>query len=209
MPTLALLGDSILDNQAYAKPALDTASHLRNSLGSDWNVELLAQDGATISDTRFQLSSVPARTDFAVLSAGGNDAVEHLGLLTQAARSAAEVLEALHEIGPFREHYESLLEGLRPKVDRLVVCTIYEPPRSDRTAARLATVPLAVLNDRIIRAAARLGADILDLRSVCTATSDFVLEIEPSPSGAAKIAQAIHRAMVAAHGQASVRLFAT
>jgi hypothetical protein len=57
--------------------------------------------------------------------------------------------------------------------------------------AKLARVPLAVLNDRIMRIAARLGLDVLDLRSICTEPSDFVLQIEPSAKGAAKIARAI------------------
>jgi hypothetical protein len=56
-------------------------------------------------------------------------------------------------------------------------------------------VPLAVLNDRILRTAAKLGLDALDLRSVCTEATDFVQQIEPSPQGAAKIAKAIVGAM--------------
>lgn len=75
--------------------------------------------------------------------------------------------------------------------DRLVVCTIYEPPLENPELARLAQVPLAIFNDRIIRIASRLGVDVLDLRSVCTEPDDFVLEIEPSAEGARKIAGAI------------------
>lgn len=210
MPTLALLGDSILDNRAYTKPSPDTATHLRESLGAAWAVELLAQDGATISDIQLQLRSLPAGTEYAVLSAGSNDAVEHIGLLTQPATSAAEVLSALDAIaGPFSEQYERLLGGLRPRVDRLLLCTIYEPPLSNPAAACLATVPLTILNDRIIRAAVRFRADVIDLRTVCTVPSDFVLEIEPSAIGAAKIAQAVHQAVQPADGLPAARLFAT
>ena len=209
MPTLALIGDSILDNRAYTKPSPDTATRLRESLGSDWTVELLAQDGATIADIRFQLSSLASKSDCAVLSVGGNDAVEHIGLLSRPAQSAAEVLAALNDIaGPFAKEYEQLLTDLRPKVERLIVCTIYEPALSNPTAARLATVPLAILNDRILRAALRGKADVIDLRSVCTSPTDFVLEIEPSAEGAAKIAQAIHRAVLS-HAPTSGRIFAT
>lgn len=52
-------------------------------------------------------------------------------------------------------------------------------------------MPLALLNETIIRTGARLGLDVLELRSVCTEPSDFVMQIEPSPQGAAKIAKAI------------------
>jgi hypothetical protein len=60
-----------------------------------------------------------------------------------------------------------------------------------RPYAELARVPLALLNDRIVRTASRLGLDVLELRSICTDPADFVKQIEPSPQGAEKIANAI------------------
>jgi hypothetical protein len=89
-----------------------------------------------------------------------------------------------------------------------MVCTIYEPPLSNPTLARLARVPLSLLNDRIIRSATRIGADVIDLRAVCTDVADFVQEIEPSAAGARKIATAIERALQAPPGQPTSRLFA-
>jgi hypothetical protein len=47
------------------------------------------------------------------------------------------------------------------------------------------------VNDRIVRAARRVGAHVLELRDVCTEASDFVMQIEPSAQGARKIAAAI------------------
>src|SRR5919107_4681317 len=90
--TLVLLGDSILDNASYTRPAPDTAHHLRQRLGADWRVELLARDGACIPDVRFQLAALPGRVDCTVLSIGGNDATQHLDLLERRVSSSAEVL---------------------------------------------------------------------------------------------------------------------
>jgi lysophospholipase L1-like esterase len=201
MRHLALLGDSILDNSPYTAPEPDTADCLQRALGPAWTVELLARDGSTMADLRFQLSHLPAHADTAILSIGGNDAIEHIGILNQAATSSGEVLARLADIASdFGSRYRRVLLDLRPRVTRLIVCTIYEPPLSDPTAARLAHVPLSLLNDQIIREATKVGVDILDLRTVCSEPADFVKEIEPSPAGARKIAAAIHAVV---HGEFS------
>jgi hypothetical protein len=209
MPTLALLGDSILDNRPYVAPEPDTAAHLRRRLGPDWTVDLLARDGAAIADVRLQLARLPDPIDCAVLSVGGNDALRHVGLLGEPASSVAEVLAELGRIADgFAEGYEALVAELAPRVGRLLLCTIYEPPLSDRLSARLARVPLSLLNDRVIRCAAGRGLEVVELRAVCTRPEDFVMEIEPSPAGASKIAGAIARALQGGPGTPPARLFA-
>jgi len=209
MPTLALLGDSTLDNKPYVGRHPDTAEYLRDFLAPDWSVELLARDGSRIADVPWQLAGLPDIPDCAILSVGGNDAVEHLGLLEQPASSAAEVLAELGQIADaFAKHYDPLADSVALRVRRLALCTIYEPPLLDPRTARLARVPLAVLNDRIIRCALRWGLEVIDLRAVCTQPDDFVQEIEPSPAGARKIATAIARVVTSTPSTRSARLFA-
>jgi len=188
---LVLLGDSILDNAPYTNPEPDTAAHLQRLLPS-WYVQRLAQDGAVMSSVRLQLAELKSRPAIVVLSIGGNDAVQHIGLLEQRQASSTDVLDQLVAIGDdFARRYESVVRSVAAESDRLVLCTIYEVQLEPSRHARLARVPLAVLNDRIVRTASRLGVDVLDLRTVCAETSDFVLQIEPSAQGAAKIARAI------------------
>jgi hypothetical protein len=192
MRHLALLGDSILDNSPYTAPEPDTADCLQRALGPSWMVELLARDGSTMADLRFQLTHLPREVDTAILSIGGNDAIAHIGILEQRVDHAARVLTQLADITEdFARRYQRVVSDLRPRVARLVVCTIYEPPLTDSTTTRLVRVPLTLLNDQIIRQAMKAGVDVLDLRSVCTEPTDFVREIEPSAAGARKIADAI------------------
>lgn len=80
MQSLCLLGDSILDNAPYTRPAPDTTAHLQQLL-TGWSVERRARDGARMSGVEAQLRGLTARPTVAVLSIGGNDAVEHVGLL--------------------------------------------------------------------------------------------------------------------------------
>jgi hypothetical protein len=127
-----------------------------------------------------------------VLSVGGNDVTAHLPLLDRRHTSAADLLEALLSIADdFEREYARIAAQVAGRARRTILCTIYEVRLEPPIYARLARVPLGVLNDRIIGVASRLGLEVLDLRSVCTGPEDFVLQIEPSAQGAAKIATAI------------------
>lgn len=198
MPKLVLLGDSILDNAPYTRPEADTTEHLERLLGSPWQVERLARDGAVMAGMRHQIERLAPRPDAAVLSIGGNDVVAHIDLLDRPASRSSEALEELLEIAEaFEKRYEAIAAAVAERSERTLLCTIYEVQLEPSSYAELARVPLAVLNDRIVRVGARLGLDVLDLRSVCTEPEDFVLQIEPSPAGAAKIAHAIAGAVQA------------
>jgi lysophospholipase L1-like esterase len=189
--TLVLIGDSILDNEPYTRPAPSTTDHLQRLL-PDWSVQRLARDGSTMADIPFQLRELEGRPTVAVLSVGGNDAVEHIGLLEQRVSSSAEVLAQLVRItDDFAQRYEQVAHSVAALAERAILCTIYEVKLEPAVYADLARAPLGLLNDAIVRVGSRLAADVLDLRSVCTDHADFVLQIEPSERGAEKIARAI------------------
>lgn len=204
---LALLGDSILDNAPYTVPEPDTTTHLQHLLGSGWSVELLAMDGAVMADVPRQVRALDGRPEVAVLSVGGNDALQHVDLLERRGTSSAALFKDLLEIADdFERQYEKVARAVADHAHRTVLCTIYEVRLEPAPYAKLVRVPVAVLNDRIIRIGARLGVDILDLRAVCTDDSDFVLQIEPSATGAARIAHAI--VSMLERGAAPARLYA-
>jgi lysophospholipase L1-like esterase len=206
--SLVLLGDSILHNDSYTRPEPSTTDHLTRML-SDWSVTRAAVDGARMADVSSQLRHLPEPATVAILSIGGNDATEHIGLLGDSASSAAEVLRRLLRIADdFGARYEGVASSVAKHAHRVVLCTIYEVPLEPPMYAELARVPLSLLNDRIIRTASRLGLDVLDLRSVCTDPGDFVLQIEPSARGAAKIARAITEVVAEKSALGSARVFA-
>ncbi len=209
MQHLVLIGDSVLDNHPYVAPEPDTTEHLRASLGAGWKVELLARDGSTMPDLKDQLAGLPTKAEVAVLSIGGNDALADIDILDERSTSSVKLFNQMLVIADaFALRYRASLDLVRQKARRLVVCTIYEPPLTDPATARLARVPLSLLNDQILREAMRAGVDVLDLRAVCTLESDFVQEIEPSPAGAKKIAVAIRGVLLPDSHTPSVRLFA-
>ncbi len=206
---LALFGDSIIDNAPYTRPEPDTTAHLERLLGKDWAVRRFATDGATMRDVAGQLRGMPDRAAIAVLSVGGNDAIEHIGILEQPTVNSGAVLEHLDAIATaFQDEYERVARAVAERANRVILCTIYEVRLEPPVFAKRVRVPLAVLNDRILRTAAKLGLDLLELRSICTEPSDFVQQIEPSPQGAAKIAKAIVGAVRGNGGLSSGRVFA-
>ena len=162
-----------------------------------------------MADVSAQLRQLSGRATVAVLSVGGNDAVEHVGILSRPAKSSAEVLHQLLRIAEdFAERYEVVARSVAKHADRVVLCTIYEAPLEPPMYAELARVPLSLLNDRIIQVASRLGLDVLDLRSICDDPRDFVMQIEPSARGAAKIARAIAGLVSEPPALSSARVFA-
>ena len=205
---LVLLGDSILHNDPYTRPEPSTTDHLTKLL-PDWSVTRGAIDGSRMADISSQLRELSGRPNVAVLSVGGNDAVEHVGILSQSASSYAEVLQQLLRIAEdFAERYDAVARAVAKHAERVVLCTIYEAALEPPLYAELARVPLSLLNDRIIQVASRLGLDVLDLRSVCNEKRDFVLQIEPSARGAAKIARAIAAVASGTSEVRSSRVFA-
>jgi lysophospholipase L1-like esterase len=161
-----------------------------------------------MGDIRSQLTRL-APDSTVILSVGGNDAAAHIGLLDQRGTNSGEVFGQLLQIADdFERQYEAAARSVASHAKRTVLCTIYEVQLEPPVFAKLARVPLAVLNDRIIRTGSRLGLDVLELRTVCTEPDDFTLQIEPSAQGAEKIARAIARLVDGEPGLRSSRVFA-
>lgn len=191
---LVLLGDSTFDNAAYVRPGPDVVAQLRPMLPAGWEATLLAVDGAVVSDVARQLARLPADATHLVLSSGGNDALGHAGILHQRASSAAEVIARLAEAGEaFARRYEAALDQVLARGLPTAVCSVYEGDFEDPLMARLTRTALMIFNDPIIRAAARRGVDLIDLREVCDDREDYANPIEPSVVGGEKIARAIVR----------------
>ena len=81
---------------------------------TDWSIHRLAQDGARMADIPSQLRQLEGRLETAILNVGGNDAVEHIGLLERRVSSSAEVLQQLLGIADkFAQCYEGNARRVR------------------------------------------------------------------------------------------------
>ncbi|HUL09703.1 MAG TPA: SGNH/GDSL hydrolase family protein [Candidatus Acidoferrum sp.] len=193
---LILLGDSIFDNGAYVGPGEpDVAAHLRARLpAADWTVELRAVDGSIVSQVPAQLAAAAiGPSDVLVMSAGGNDALASISLLSDpAAYTISQVLAHLYTVKEsFRAAYAATLDALLSYGRPAVVCTVYNPQFDEELLQHTAEAALSIFNDVIMQEAVRRRVPMIDLRLICTERAHFANPIEPSNEGGARIAEAI------------------
>jgi len=199
MPHIILLGDSIFDNAAYVQGGPAVIEHLRSRLQPDWRATLLAVDGDVTEDVAIQIKRLPSDATHLIISCGGNDALGQLGLLQEASTSIIASLNRLADMqGGFRAHYRQMLDHVRTLGKKVAVCTIYDAiPQLDRGS----TTALSLFNDVIVREAAGAQMPVIDLRLLCTESSDYsgMSPIEPSVQGGNKIAGAIAALLASSH----------
>jgi len=115
-----------------------------------WTVTRLARDGVFVN--RASPASLPRSAKaltHLVISAGGNDALHHSGVLDAPAASAAQVLSKLANIqDTFRQGYRRMLDAARNLKLATAVCTVYEA-RFPELRRRLAALALSVIDDAI------------------------------------------------------------
>jgi GDSL-like Lipase/Acylhydrolase family len=205
MPHVALIGDSIFDNDAYVDGGPDVVRQLRAVLPPGSEATLLAVDGDITAGVADQLRRLPGGATHVVVSVGGNDALGSLPVLQEPARSIANAVLRLAEIGDrFRRDYQVMLDEVLRRRLPTALCTIYEPRFPDPELQRVAVTALPLFNDVITRVAFGHGLPLLDLRLICNKDADYANPIEPSEHGGAKIAAAI-AGLLARHDFASGR----
>jgi lysophospholipase L1-like esterase len=189
---VVLLGDSIFDNAAYVAGAPDVVRQVRQRLPYGSKATLAAVDGSSTRDVREQLRRLPPDATHLVVSVGGNDALNSSDFLTTPARSTAEALLGLADIGDeFERSYLTMLSMVMARGLPTAICTVYYPRFAEAALQRMAIAGLTAFNDCIIRAAFAHGLPLLDLRLICTEEGDYANPIEPSARGGEKIARTI------------------
>ncbi len=190
---VVLLGDSVFDNAAYvAAGAPDVVRQVRQRLPRGSKATLEAVDGSRIGDVHHQLRRVPEDATHLVLSVGGNDALGRGDFLDAPARSTAEALSGLADIGDeFERGYLAMIAEVLAHELPTAICTVYYPRFPDAALQKVAVAALTVFNDSIIRAAFAHGLPLLDLRLICSEEADYANPIEPSVRGGEKIARTI------------------
>jgi hypothetical protein len=189
---VVLLGDSVFDNAAYVAGAPDIVRQVRQRLPVGMKATLAAVDGGTTRDVHRQLRRLPGDATHLVISVGGNDALGSSDILGAPARSTAEALSGLADIGyEFERGYRAMLAEALAHGLPTAICTVYYPRFPDATLQKVAVAGLTVFNDCIVRAAFIHGIPLLDLRLICTEEDDYANPIEPSERGGEKISRAI------------------
>ena len=197
-----MVGDSIIDSNPYVDEGHDTCSVLERQLtGTGTVVDKIAVDGFTTDNVLHQLKylksegygSFNKEKTVAVLSVGGNDALQLRGVLYQPVQIVAQAFTAILEpLRTFRSNYSRILETLIENHEKVIAMTVYNKIPIGVTEEEFTA--LSLFNDIIteevgMKKSAGANIDLLDLRVVCDEAEDYsdVSPIEPSHQGSQKI----------------------
>ena len=198
MKRILLLGDSIIDNGAYVRPGEPDVTKQLQALLPEHAVIKRALDGAVCADVLSSQVADLESTDRIILSAGGNDALQHIDLLEAATATTAKDL--LVRLGTIRKEFSrtfaSLLDRLAITCAPVMVLTVYNPSFDgqgmDATYQQAAESAVSIFNDVIQQEAHRRAFNLLELRTLFTDHADYANPIEPSAIGGAKLAKAMN-----------------
>ncbi len=195
---IALVGDSIIDNNPYVENGQDVLSHLRHLI-PNVSFTKTALDGSITENVTTQVVSLEGRFDGIVISTGGNDALAVMDEQDPFEKlTVAECFVNAHQAKQaFELDYSELMEAVKARSCPVLILTVYNPRFQmegyPAEMQMLAEAGLSVFNDIIQSHAIENHAAILDLRRVCNTDEDFANSIEPSNRGGEKIAQFIKR----------------
>lgn len=201
---IVLAGDSIFDNGSYVPGEPDVAQQLRDQLGEDSNVTLLAIDGDVTKDVHNQLTQLPEDTSHLFISVGGNDALGQLHIFTDPVSSVGEGFLKFSRVQTtFQQEYKAMLENALSLNIPTTICTIYKPcfyhPDMSRVGSyvgngvsntdlqNVSVTALTAFNDVILQEAVTTGIPLMDLRVMYDNVADYANPIEPSTIGGQKM----------------------
>ena len=201
---IVLAGDSIFDNGSYVPGQPDVAQQLRNQLGEDSNVTLLAIDGDVTKDVHNQLTQLPEDTSHLFISVGGNDALGQLHIFTDPVSNVGEGFLKFSRVQTtFQQEYKAMLENALSLNIPTTICTIYKPcfyhPDMSRVGSyvgngvsntdlqNVSVTALTAFNDVILQEAVTTGIPLMDLRVMYDNVADYANPIEPSTIGGQKM----------------------
>ena len=192
---IVLLGDLIIDNGEYVRSGEPDVARQLEILLPHHTVAKRAVDGATSADVLASQIAEVERAEHIILSAGGNDALEHIDLLEEVIeKRAKDVLVRLWSIREeFRRSYAALLDRLALTRRPVLVLTIYNPcfhgHGFDAAYQQAAESAVSTINDVIQQEGRRRSFDILELRTLFDDPADYANPIEPSAIGGSKLAK--------------------
>lgn len=183
--TIVLLGDSILQNEAYGKSVESFLSEKQK------DVVCFAQDNATIGDIASQVNKLPTKTlnnsnTFIFLSAGGNNLLSHYVYQNQDVNNKS-ILNNMFD------NYKKLVNSIQDKLPnaKLILLDIYYP--HGQSYHKFHTI-IKEWNQMIYDYASKANSNIYEVLKISDTVNeknDFSYGIEPSSQGGDKIASLI------------------
>lgn len=200
---IALLGDSIFDNERYIMDGGDSVLRAIQKMG--YNCELLARDGDCIHDVYAQSEKLNKDSGLTLfLSVGGNDALFYLDLIFENIHLDIKEIKILLSdfFTGFEKDLSSLYLYLSNKYEKLpiYVCNIYYPSFDFKNRNFIFNhikemgyetkifELIDILNEIILRNSGVYNFGFLDINRAFNNKKFYANEIEPSSDGSKLLA---------------------
>lgn len=189
---IAIVGDSIFDNGTYVPDGMPFIEQLNSHLPEGSEAYLLARDGDMVLGATEQVSRIQDGTTHIFVSVGGNNALGSMSKLAAPVTTVGTGLAVLRGIQVlFESEYQDFIDQLVETGIPTTVCTIYNPSFDSAEEQQISIGGLSIFNDVIIRAAARVGFPVMDLRSAFVSRDCYANPIEPSEIGGLRMTQMV------------------
>ena len=201
---ITFLGDSILDCDSYTKSNKTTIDFMLDNIQiqgiSKKDKEELVNDqtvdGYTIYNVLDSCKDVNDNSEYVVISAGGNDLLGALPLLSKQV-DTNEMLALLNrELDKYLSAYKTVIGKLKKKGRKFMLLTVYDGnPAYDNSQFQgiedIVETVISMWNDRLYRLASDLDyVEVVDTRNVMDETC-YYNDIEPNDKGAKRIGKQI------------------
>jgi len=178
---IVLLGDSIFRNDAY----VPNGKSVCDLLCKTTNAYCLAQDHATIADVYTQIEQIPVVPEAtAFLSVGGNDILTHYAYTNNDVADLSFVTNAFRKYTRLTSHLEQTFPQMQ-----IVLVDLYFP--AEDAYSSYAPI-IREWNRCMYEWVGKKQWKVLKVSRLLTQPEDFAYGIEPSSTGAQKIAEAIY-----------------
>ena len=186
---LALFPEDDLPASILQASRIHHASFLSDRSGPEHVRALLAVDGAISEEVAAQARGLPAGATQLFLSVGGNDLLRKFDLLNARAGTVADALLKLGTVmDELARRYLEAVDACRATGLPLCLCAVYGCSFPDPRTQACADLIVGLFHDRIRQIAEEHRLPVIDLRRVCWREADFVRSVEPSATGAWRIA---------------------
>jgi len=183
---IALIGDSILDNELYTGINGSVFTHVQKLFPKD-NILNLAVDGSTIDDLEEQLAGILKprikKWDYAFLSIGGNNLINDQKFLINATPQELKIY--CNNLG---NRINSVYYQLSLSFKKIILLKMYQPT-FDGFDQEFKNIAYSAINR--VNSTSDVGMHFFPLTNILKEIDDFTNVIEPSEIGSIKIANLI------------------
>ena len=203
---ISFLGDSVLDCDSYTKSKKNTVDYVLELISGGKKKKNLVNDqsidGYTVHNVLANCDKANAKSEYIVISAGGNDLLQNALPLLAKDLEVNDLLGLLNrELDKNIKAYRTVIGNLRKQGRKFLLIGLYDGNiaydfNTYQGIDNACETVISMWNDRLFRLASEFDyVDVLETRNIFDETC-YYNDIEPNDRGAKRLAKQIHQWLV-------------